>query len=486
MQFKQIFTLAFIAAIPLSGGAQKHDYTWMFGYGDYWNPPAFGGENIDFSHSPPLMYPQEKKIDMSFYCGVCSDSSGILEFYTNGMAIRDITHEIMLNGNNLNPGIIWDEWYAQDSFTYYPNGPFCFALPAPDKYKEYYFFHMGTTFNYHSSPFYYTRVNMKGNSGLGEVTQKNQILLFGSDTDERDYIDPVAVKHGNGRDWWVIIGKLYEPILYTFLLDHDGVHGPFETVMPYQFPGIEYQSVNAISPNGKTYVRAAGRLGLYIYDFDRCSGTFSNFKALPFANHDFFGFATVFAPNSKNLYLSSWETVTVLDLSAPDIGATLDTLAYFDGKASPQEPFLTGFWNPNLGPDGKIYYATTNGTLSMHLIHNPDLPGHAADVEQHGLTLPKYNNGTMCLFPNYRLGEWEGSPCDTINGQKPGDGFTKSDWYPPAEAKIEGYTLLPPLFKNAKPSGQPRARDLNMAELAFKRREEQKNNAVPSKKADKN
>ncbi len=178
--------------------------------------------------------------------------------------------------------------------------------------------------------------------------------------------------------------------------------------------------------------------------------------------------------------------MTVLDLSATNIGGTLDTLAYFDGKASPQEPFVTGFFFPNLAPDGKIYYATTNSTLSMHLIHNPDLPGQAADVEQHGLTLPKYNSGTMCLFPNYRLGEWEGSPCDTINDQKPGDGFTKSDWYPSALTKMEGYTLLPPLFKNAQPGSQPRARDLNMAELAFKRREENKKNAESDKKKDKN
>ena len=425
---------------------------------------------MNFHSSPPTIYLDKRKTNMDFYCGVCSDSSGILEFYTNGMAIRDTTHEIMLHGDHLNPGIIWDEWTAAYPFTSYPNGPFCFALPAPGKHKEYYFFHLATTVNYHSCPFYYTIINMNGNNGLGEVTQKNQIILPGSDTDERDYIDPVAVKHGNGRDWWIITGGLYTPFLYTFLLDSEGVHGPFTTEMPYQFPGTEYQSVNAMSPNGNTYIRAAGRLGLYIYDFDRCSGTFGNLNALPFANHDFLCFATAFAPNSKYLYLSSWETLMVLDLSAPDISASLDTLAYFDGKASPQEPFLTGFWNPNLGPDEKIYYATTNSTLSMHVIHQPDLPGQAADVEQHGLTLPKFNNGTMCLFPNYRLGEWEGSPCDTLHAQQTGDGFVKSAWYPPAYTGPEGYTLLPPLFPPAPPgSGQVRERVHNMAELAARR-----------------
>jgi len=441
--------------------AQKHDYTWMFGYGIN-NHPLFGGENIDFNASPPIFYPDQKKIDFSFYCGVCSDSSGQLAFYTNGLAIRDISHNVMMNGDTLNPGPIWIQYQNK----YYPNGPFCFALPAPGKQNQYFYFHMATaiTNSVITSPFYYSLIDMESNNGLGRVIKKNQTLL----PPNKDYIAPVAVKHGNGRDWWIITGEVSTPLLHTFLLDSDGVHGPFTTTMPFQFSGTDYQSVNSISPNGKYYVRAAGRLGLYIFDFDRCSGAFSNLKALPFANLDFLCFATVFAPNSKYLYLSSWRVVTVIDISSTDIISTLDTLAYFDGKASPQEPLITGFWNPNLGPDGKIYYATTNSTLSMHQIHNPDLPGQAADLEQHGITLPKYNSGTMCHFPNYRLGEWEDSPCDTVNAQIAGDGFTKSDWYPPAVSKPEGYTLFPPLFENAKPSNTPKEHIPNMAELALK------------------
>ena len=101
-----------------------------------------------------------------------------------------------------------------------------------------------------------------------------------------------------------ITGELSTPFLYSFLLDQDGVHGPFTTVMPYQFSSPEYQSINAMSPDGNTYVRSDGNHGLYIFDFDRCSGAFENLRVLPFPAGDFFGFATVFAPDSKNLYLS--------------------------------------------------------------------------------------------------------------------------------------------------------------------------------------
>jgi len=449
--------------------SQKHDNIWMFGYdNEHFNLPKFGGVNFDFSTVPPSIYPVKKKIDMAFYCGVCSDSSGVLEFYTNGISIRDTTHNIMLNGNHINPGPVWGQW-QNDS---YPNGPYCFALPAPGQPDQYYFFHMGTTLTYKTSPFYYTIIDMNGNNGLGEVTLKNQIILPGNN--EEDYTTPVAVKHGNGRDWWVITGKISTPKVFTFLLDMDGVHGPFETDMPFTFPGPEYQSVSTMSPDGRTYVRCDGNNGLYIYDFDRCSGTFDNLRSLPFADESFYGFATVFASDSRHLYLSSFTELTVLDLEASDISASFDTLVYFDGNASPAPPFMTGFFIPNLGADGKIYYATTNSTLSLHIIHDPNQDGPVADVEQHGIDLPKLNDGTMCLFPNYRLGEWADSPCDTLASGKPG--FQPSQWYPPAQHKMEGYTLLSPIGrKNAQAEGdQPRPYRPRIAEMAVERLKERK------------
>ncbi len=455
-----------ILQVPTISIAQKHDYNWIFGYLNNSSDTLLGGANINFNYAPPFIYRQQKKVNMSFYCGVCSDSLGRLLFYTNGISIRDTTHNVMLNGDTINPGPVWLNW-QHDS---YPNGPFCFGLPAPGASNQYYFFHMGTaiTTTVITSPFYFTLIDMNVNNGLGAVTKKNQVLLPVAG----DYIDPVAVKHGNGRDWWIITGALSTPTIYTFLLDPDGVHGPFETEMAFDFPGDEYQSVNAMSPDGRTYIRCDGINGLHIYDFDRCTGTFGGLRVLPFADPEFFGFATVFAPDSRHLYVSSRRFVTVLDLYATDIAATLDTLAYLDGQASPFQPFVTGYWNPNLGPDGKIYYATTNSTLAMHVIHSPILPGFGADMQQHGLDLPKFNDGTMCLFPNYRLGRWAGSPCDTLGYQGPGGGFEHRVYEPPAQRRgTAGYTLLPPI---GKPSDKPRIKPPGMAEMALRRLEEQR------------
>ena len=469
MHIRYIFFVFILLVAKLS--AQKHDYIWMFGYDNSnFNPASrWGGANINFNISPPSIYPNRKNNDFRFYCGVCSDSTGTLAFYTNGISIRDTTHNIMLNGDTINPGPIWINY----QYYGFPNGPFCFALPAPGPSNHYYFFHMSgvvlPTIGPVTSPFYYTVIDMNANNGLGAVTAKNQVIL----PEGGDYTAPVAVKHGNGRDWWVITGEVSTPYIYTFLLDPDGVHGPFETEMAFDFPGEEFQSVNAMSPDGRTYVRCDGNNGLHIYDFDRCSGTFGDLRVLPFADPGFFARSTVFAPDSRHLYLSSSPYLTVLDLHASDIAATHDTLAYFDGQASPHQPFVTGFFHASRGPDDKIYYATTNSTMAMHVIHSPNLPGHSADVQQHGLDLPKLNSGTMCQFPNYRLGRSVGSPCDTLGYQGPGGGFEHRAYVPSAvsQRSASGYTLLPPI---GKPSGKPRARQPSMMEMALEQLEKQR------------
>jgi hypothetical protein len=76
------------------------------------------------------------------------------------------------------------------------------------------------------------------------------------------------------------------------------------------------------------------------------------------------------------------------------------------------------------------------------------------------LDLPCWNNLTITQFPNYRLGEWNNSPCDTLNGQKPGDGFTATEYAPERFRKDTAYTLLPPIPGAACPGCS--ARDIEI------------------------
>lgn len=436
--------------------AQKHDYIQLFGSQGCNNHPLAGGVIMNFNETPPKIDTISHRTCLFVYSSVCSDSSGHLAFYTNGLSIHNAAHHLMENGDTINPGLYWQKYKTENSGYGLIAG--CFALPAPGNPHHYYLFHRAADIALNRSlscPIYYTLIDMQANHGLGRVIRKNQIILpcYGS------YAIPTAVKHGNGRDWWIISGDLFEPLIYVFLLDPTGLHGPYKKHMEYSFPGLDNSGLCIFSPDGRTYVRSDAERGLYIYDFDRCTGEFYNLRILPLYDGNTLPEVKTFlafSPNSRYLYLSSFFLIVALDLYAPNPTVNLDTIAQFDGFSSPNPPFRTLFLLPNLAPDGKIYYSMANSTLSLHVIHNPDLPGLSADVHQHGIDIPRFNVGTMSVYPNYRLGEWEGSPCDTLNGQRPGDGFTHLPYEPPmAVQRKEGYTLLPPLSEPLPPEQAP-------------------------------
>ena len=82
-----------------------------------------------------------------------------------------------------------------------------------------------------------------------------------------------------------------------------------------------------------------------------------------------------------------------------------------------------------LGPDGKIYIATTSTNPFWHVIHDPD-NGDNPRFEERAIMLPTFNNGTMANHPNYRLGPIDGSSCDTLG----------IDNLPVANFRYEGFT----------------------------------------------
>ncbi|MCK6693892.1 MAG: hypothetical protein L6Q97_17560 [Thermoanaerobaculia bacterium] len=345
----------------------------------------------------------------------------------------------MENGDTINPGEFWES-FKNDG---YPSSAGAMAIPAPGFPNQYYLIHFGLYYDelnsdFVNTPLYYSLIDMNANNGLGRVIKKNQIILEG------DLIPHTVVKHGNGRDWWIVTAQYNTPIHYVFLVSPAGIIGPLVQEIGPPFPDPEGGGNSLFTPDGRTYIRHDGWNGPRIYDFDRCTGQLSNLRIVPFV-HPFATLQAAVSADSRFFYTSNILEVMQLDLWADDIGASMDTVAMYDGFVAPFPPFETGFKFASLGPDGKIYYATTGSTTALHIIHRPNLPGTACDIEQHGLKLPKFNSGSMPRFPNYRLGEWETSPCDTLNFQQPGNGFQKT-YYPYEWAqKDTSYRLMTPI-----------------------------------------
>ncbi len=436
--------------------AQNHDFFWPFGYDNGSADPRLGGAEISYKTNPIEVYPLQRLIPMDVFCGVCSDSSGAkLLFYTNGISIRNRNHNLMQNGNEINPGFIWDN---NDPEYGYPNAIGALTIPAPGLKNHYYLFHIGVKIDtgITFAPLYYSLINMNVQQGQGSVVKKNVILI------DSFNVKPYAiVKHGNGRDWWLITAKYSKPEYYRFLISPKGITGPFIQKIGPDFPHYEGIGLPIFTPDGNMYIRPDGWNGLWIFDFDRCSGLLSNLRLVPY-QPPFYTWSCAASPNSRFLYISSEFEMMQLDLQAPDIGLSLDTLQTYDFFYSPSPPFGTGFYFSNLGPDGKIYVASSGTTLAAHVINNPDLPGLASDFSQHGLPLPKINGRTICHFPNYRLGIWETSPCDTIQlAEPPPSGFTNTKYNPPTVISSESYKIMTLLGRkqnqptNSQSSHQP-------------------------------
>ncbi|MBL7775666.1 MAG: T9SS type A sorting domain-containing protein [Saprospiraceae bacterium] len=153
-----------------------------------------------------------------------------------------------------------------------------------------------------------------------------------------------------------------------------------------------------------------------VYHFDRDAGIFTQFDTISFD----YGVQPVVgeigcavSPNGRFLYLACRVFLYQLDLWAPDISASQTVVAEWDGFAN---PFPTQFWQLQLGPDCKIYGLAGGDTRYFHVIHNPDEPGLACNVEQRGLPLPTPSGSSMPSFPNFRLGTIDnpGLPCSPV------------------------------------------------------------------------
>ncbi len=402
------FLFSAITAMDAQIG-ERRDFNWLFGYNSTAPNPNWGATFFDFNHSPPKMYRDSIITDFYLTNASMSDKEGRLLFYTNGCHIADATHQIMENGDSLNPGEIRNQ-VCTGVAAGYSILQGAIIIPFPNDPDKYYLFHQRKTsieepvFAKIVDPLYYSIIDMSLNSGLGTVVQKNEIAI--ADTLYPGHL--TATKHANGTWWWIMIPRWNSNIYHRILIKDGGsgqIHSQ-EIGLPTTIEGGgSGQAV--FSPDGRYYIRYNLADQLYIYDFDRQTGLLSNFRQIEVDSNDYQAGVAV-SSNSRFLYVGPLFKVYQFDLWAEDIAASKVVVAEYDGFAS---PFPTTFWQMQLGPDCRIYIAPPNGTNVMHVIHQPNEKGSACDLEQHGIQLPTYNATGMVNFPNYRLGTSH-PPCD--------------------------------------------------------------------------
>ena len=396
--------------------SQKRNNIWCFG----------DSAGIDFNGPTPVTFKTSVRSRGS--CVSIADTSGSLLFYahtsyiplwmqgyTKLTAIWNSGNQLMQNGDS----IVGNGWYKE-----------LIIIPKPTSDSEFYLFTAGVTAIH---GFYYSLINMSFNNGLGKVVQKN-VQLQGTSFLANDGL--AAVKHGNGRDWWVIVRNWSNSNnkYYFYLVTPAGValhhtENIGDSLLAGFFriePSKSGEKIACLSNRGMTA----------IYDFDRCSGYLSNELLIEHdeSNANLFPWYDdcVFSLNENLLYVSkvassSTDTMNyVFQYHLNDINPKLTRDTLF----SLGPPVLGGLLE--LAPDNKVYFscwyvpgaafyypypdsAWNQYNMNLSVINYPDSMGTACDFQPFSF----YLGGSRTYSglpnnPNYELKADSGSMCDTL------------------------------------------------------------------------
>ena len=401
---KRITFILFFLIPPLLSSAQKNDNVWVFGYYYGLSYPVPG---LDFYWGYPDtvgFYPP-----FSFIASGCvsmSDDAGNLQFYTNGDEVGNWNNNIVTNSSGYNSG-------SGNYYNQYWQGEI--SIPYPDHPGKYVLFHMYGSYVGNSLfpiNLYYSIIDMSLQSGEGEMTEK-QINII---SDTLLCCSMQATRHANGRDWWVIVHRGNSASFREILFTPYGVQqinlittGPYLT----NFDISEGQST--FSSDGSMYSIAYNtNNSIYLYDFDRCTGSISfrdSSHIVPNDPNEWPVWGCSFSPDSRYLYATTNNDLYQFDTWVSPLDSGKKLIGTYDGFL---DPFQTYFFRHCPGPDGKIYLTSWGGCQHLHVINDPDLPDTLCNFVQHQLKLVSYHASTLPEFPNYRLSAINGSPCDSI------------------------------------------------------------------------
>ncbi len=409
---KTLFFFCFSLFSLALAGQLKHDYNWVFGYPSSATPPYpdYGGTLLSFNDT----IPEVSWFDIKFWLKastVMSDAEGHLLFYSNGCEVMNWAHQLVENGDSINPGPIHDEFCDHG----YPASQGILALPWPGDSTKYCLLHLRADENYLYTDFLYTVMEFFNPSDSGKVLSKNQLITQGS------YSAMItSVRHANGRDWWVLLPERFSNRIFIYLFDPSGISLVHEQIFGQVWTGDGvHQSV--FSPDGTRYARVSALNGINLYDFDRCSGLLSNHRFMDISQDTVYLSTPTglsFSPNNRFLYATVGYKLWQYDTWAADIAASRQLVAYYDGYLD-IGILPTSFFQHMLAPDGKIYIVPPGGSTYLHVIHAPDSLGLACNVEQRAVKLAAREYWGMPNMPYYNLYDVPGSPCDTLGIDDP-------------------------------------------------------------------
>ena len=449
----KIYSVLLGLFLSFTSSAQYQGDKWVIGYYSLGSPDYsimhldFRGDRMNIEwHFEETMHMRETGSN------ICNESgepvvwtNGMEVFYRESNKTRRDTIALLHD-----PAQYW-EYYDSDNY-----GPFGFPehngsiiLPVPGTENEFsiIYHHAGI----HPGLYFAVKVFLESRAILGSdsviILHKDKVI---GKINEWYKGTINAIKHANGRDWWLVAFDADLPIYYTYILDPDGLRFDHEGTIAMTLK--EGLGQAAFSGQGNFFARMDAITldeGQYIslFQANRCSGDYELLDTFHTAAGYFTGVA--FSPFEQYLYADDNTHLWQWDLHASDIASSRVLVDTFDGFVQPGWTVMR-FGPIATAPDGRIYVVPPAGSSEfIHVIERPNLPGKECRFLQHSINLTKPNGRSAPNIPNYRLGPLDGSPCDTLGlnnhpvarfrfeHDQPGDEqhirFTDLSYYDPRE-----------------------------------------------------
>jgi hypothetical protein len=406
--FYIIFFFLFFANILTA--QNKYDNKWISG-----GYPVL----IDFSNNMVVSSKYDSS-NLIIYAeassSICDTSGSEIIIGTTGGDIYNKLGTVIQDGDTISPKLIYNHYFGFPAF-------FQGSLILPSLNNKYYVFTYSvsdTNFqtwqnggSFFIDNLFYNLIDMNANNGLGKVTKKMRVAAH---IDSMSQSRMTAVKHANGRDWWVVKNKFKQQQMITVLAQPDTVLGPYIQ----SFPNIldtGWQTIPGqaqFSKSGNLFMNLSPFGPIAIYNFDRCSGQFTFLKQLYLPRdtaYDFYPRGACFSPNDSLLYICSYYDIFQYNIYETDSSLALVHIAGPDALAN----YFQGFSQIIAAPNGTLWLDNWGKVQNkFSIINNPNNVGLACNYAGRSFAVPNINAGCLPNVVNYNLGALIGSACDTL------------------------------------------------------------------------